>query len=341
MASSAYLEGSPDFPGFPSLHPALKAERRYGRAERNGSVRTIRTNFSTARTMTLTVPGRLRLSKSAPMYAPKSQRSTCDPPSIHRATPHGAATRRHGSATSLTPVRPHRRSRRAHPAPAARERLRGSGPATRRTTTGPARVPRVGQSQGPMGTASRAVTCSVQPSPVRPQESAGDCGVVVARSGRGPRVLRVRSSHSRGVVEVRSARDGDAVVASDEVRSVRVWPPIAGDSGDRADNVRREMQCDHKASPLGRIRMISRRSRDVMLLTTPGISQEIRVLKSAMEFANGRSLVTVLGARSLVHPPSPATGRFHARLTPRLTHGAGGRSTGLTASPARLFRPSG
>lgn len=61
--------------------------------------------------------------------------------------------------------------------------------------------------------------------------------------------------------------------------------------------------------------MISRRSRCVTLVTTPGISQEIRVLKSAIEFANCRSLVTVLGARSLVHPPSPATGRFHARPT--------------------------
>lgn len=39
-------------------------------------------------------------------------------------------------------------------------------------------------------------------------------------------------------------------------------------------------------------------------------------MKSAIEFANRRSLVTVLGARSLVHPPSPATGRFHARPRP-------------------------
>ncbi|GHG59758.1 hypothetical protein GCM10018779_26420 [Streptomyces griseocarneus] len=48
-------------------------------------------------------------------------------------------------------------------------------------------------------------------------------------------------------------------------------------------------------------------------VTTPAVRPEIGVRKSTIEFANRRSLVTVLKARSLVHPPSPATGRFHAR----------------------------
>jgi hypothetical protein len=41
-----------------------------------------------------------------------------------------------------------------------------------------------------------------------------------------------------------------------------------------------------------------------------GRSTDVRIRE--IEFANRRSLVTVLEARSLVHPPSPATGRFCA-----------------------------
>lgn len=44
-------------------------------------------------------------------------------------------------------------------------------------------------------------------------------------------------------------------------------------------------------------------------LVDRGFSVWIHVI----EFAIGRSLVTVSAARSLVHPPSPATGRFHVR----------------------------